>query len=278
MNPTADIVPFSATTGLASLPMYTLPELEPTVTQWWRGVARHMRDAGVSRAPDLLITPHSVLDHWLDENLLFSQTCGFPLMFLLDNRVRMVATPVYDAPGCDGPAYRSMVIVHEDLDVSNLSELRGKDVAINGRDSQSGFNTLRASVAKASSANGNFFGQTIVTGGHGNSIKAVQDKTAHCAAIDGVTLALYQRYKPTDVEGIRILCETDPAPGLPFVTRGDTNDDEIQALRDGLFAALADPDLIPLAEKQLLKGAAVLELQDYAVIKDMAEVGAHVEL
>jgi len=41
---------------------------------------------------------------------------------------------------------------------------------------------------------------------------------------------------------------------------------------------LDDPELKPLADKQLLTGAAALELEDYAVIKEMAAAGAQVEL
>ncbi len=278
MSDTADIVPFPSMAGLASMPMYTLPELESTVADWWRGVARHMRAAGVHQAPEFLTSPGAVLDHWLDEKLVFSQTCGFPLMFLLDDRVRLVATPIYDAPGCDGPTYRSMIIVPEDLDVSTLSDLSSLTVAINGRDSQSGFNAFRALVATVTEPDEKFFDRTIMTGAHSDSIKAVRQRTAHCAAIDGVTFALHQRYRPDAVAGIRILCETEAAPGLPFITSGKTSDDELAAIRDGLFAALADPELMPLADKQLLKGAAVLELEDYGVIKEMAAAGAAVDL
>jgi ABC-type phosphate/phosphonate transport system substrate-binding protein len=275
---TADIVPFPTTAGLASMPMYTLAETEDTVVAWWRGVARHMRACGVARAPEILTKPAVPLDHWLDDRLLFSQTCGFPLMFLLEGRVRVVATPIYDAPGCEGATYRSMIIVPDDLDVESIGDLHGLDVAINSRDSQSGFNAFRALLATVVEGGEKFFGRTMMTGAHADSIKAVRDGTAQCAAIDGVTYALHQRYQPDNLTGIRILCETAAAPGLPFITGGDVSDDELQAIRDGLFAAFADPELIPLADKQLLKGAAILDLQDYEIIKDMATIGALVDL
>ena len=278
MITSADVVPFPTTAGLASLPMYTLPEQADTVSAWWRGLGRHMREAGVSRAPEFLTKPDSVMEHWVDDKLLFSQTCGFPLIFLLEDRVRMVATPIYDAPGCDGPTYRSMIIVPDDLDVEGLADLRGLDVAVNERDSQSGFNAFRATVASVAEPGAPFFGRTVMTGAHRDSLRAVQDHSVQCAAIDGVTLALQQRYRPDLMAGVRILCETEPAPGLPFITRGDVSDDELEALRDGLFAALADPELKPLADKQLLTGAEVLELEDYAVIREMATAGAQVEL
>ena len=280
MSNSAAIVPFPGSVGLASLPMYTLPEIEDSVSAWWRGVARHMRAAGISHAPDILTQPDSVMDNWTDKNLVFSQTCGFPLVYLLGEQARMIATPIYDAPGSDGPNYRSMIIVPDDLDVSTFADLQHMDAAVNAWDSQSGFNAFRALVASntAKKTDEKFFARTIITGSHEGSMNAVRTRTAHCACIDGVTLALFQRYRPDALGGVRILCETDWAPGLPFITHGDASDDELQALRDGLFAALADPELAPLADKQLLKGAAVLELSDYRKISDMVEQGSNVQL
>lgn len=280
MNDSADCTAFPDTVGTASLPMYTLPEITDTVDKWWRGVARHMRTAGACTTPDTLVQPTSVLEHWTDENLVFSQTCGFPLIYLLKNKVRMIATPIYDAPGCKGPDYRSMIIVPKSLNAGEFTDLRHLDAAVNTRDSQSGFNAFRALISGATEnqPDEKFFARTIVTGSHEGSIDAVRTGAAQCACIDGVTLALFRRYRPSALKGIRVLCETDRAPGLPFITHGETTDQNLQALRDGLFSALRDPELVPLADAQLLKGATVLEADDYDRISQMAEQGAGVHL
>ena len=83
---------------------------------------------------------------WSPASIL-SQTCGYPYATRLRGRVRLVATPVYRAEGCDGARYRSVLLVRADDRAENLADLRGRRVALNADDSQSGHNALRAAVA-----------------------------------------------------------------------------------------------------------------------------------
>lgn len=258
--------------------MYALPEMEGPLRTWWQGLARHLRHAGVGRVPDRLDEPDDLPVHWLDDDLLFSQTCGYPLTHILDQKVTLIAVPIYDAPGCDGILYRSMIVVRDDLDVASLEDLQQCDVAINNWDSQSGFNALRARIASLATPGERFFARTLITTGHARSIAAVCSGEAHCAAIDGVTLALFQRHRPEVVSRLRILDQTDPAPGLPYITRRDIATDELDALRAGLFAALADPELAAARADLLLTGAALVEWDDYDVIRHMETMGKKVVL
>lgn len=273
MSPSADIIRLPTAARPAALPMYLLPEVEDAVHAWWLGLARHLREAGVDRVPDRLETPDDLNLHWLDKDLLFSQTCGYPLTHVLEDRVSLIAAPIYEAPGCDGMTYRSMIIVRGDLKVSSLADLQHCDVAINGWDSQSGFNALRARVADFAEPGERYFARTLVTAAHARSIKAVREGEAQCAAIDGVTLALFQKHRPSEVAGLRILDQTEAAPGLPYITRKDVSADELDAIRSGLFAALADPDLAEVRAALLLTGAALVERQDYDAITRMEEKG-----
>ena len=276
MSSGANILRFPNTPRPASLPMYIMPELEGTVTNWWHGVAHHMREQGVENVPDVLSVPEDRIQHWLDPDLLFSQTCGYPLTHILAERVTVIAIPIYDAPGCEGSEYSSMVIVPENLKVDTLADLSGLDVAINGWDSHSGFNIFRAMVAEVAEPGERFFLRTLVTNSHARSIAALRNKEAQCAAIDAVTLALIGKHRPEELEGIRILCQSPMAPGLPYVTSGSVSEDELQKLQTGLFAALADTDLMPLAENLLIKGATLPGPADYQRIIDIEKAGASV--
>jgi len=91
-----------------------------------------------------------------------------------------------------------------------------------------------------------------------------------------VTLALFQRHRPDAVSGLRILDQTDPAPGLPYITRTGISDEELDALRTGLFAALADPELADVRADLLLKGAECIELDAYDTIRQMEKAGSGV--
>jgi len=174
-----------------------------------------------------------------------------------------------------------MIIVREDLAVEEMSDLRGLDVAINSWDSHSGFNILGAMVAQLEEAvepGERFFSRTLVTDGHARSILAVQKGEAQCASIDAVTLAMVDRYRPDDLEGLRVLCQSPMAPGLPFITSGTVSEDQLKKLQTGLFAALSDIDLIPLSEALMIKGAALAGPDDYQRILDLEALGAGIEL
>jgi len=93
---------------LASLPMYDLPETEDATRILWRGLAEHLRSAGIQDVPGTLTRQLDVPEHWLSPDLLFSQTCGYPFTHILKGRVRLIATPCYNAPGCEGPEYCSI--------------------------------------------------------------------------------------------------------------------------------------------------------------------------
>lgn len=278
MKTSAKIIRLPSAARPASLPMYTLPEIEGAAHIWWQGLARHLRQAGVDRVPGQLDEPDDLLVHWLDDDLLFSQTCGYPLTHVLNQQVSLVATPAYDAPGCDGAMYRSMIVVREDFQAASLGDLRHCDVAINSWDSQSGFNALRARLAPLATPGERFFARTLITTSHRHSIAAVSSGEAQCAAIDGVTLALFQRHRPDDVAGLHIIDQTDAAPGLPYITRRDISAGELEALRSGLFTALADPELADARADLLLTGAALVERDAYDVIVDMEAAGREILL
>ena len=102
--------------------------------------------AGIA-APDVLARGQALGEIWTDPRLLLAQTCGYPLVTTLKDRVAVLATPCYDAPGCTGPSYRSAVIVRASEHASGLSNMRGRICAMNGPESNSGMNLLRAAVA-----------------------------------------------------------------------------------------------------------------------------------
>ena len=84
--------------AVASLPMYDLPAIRDATDHWWRGLARAFRSEGVPDVPDALSRGPDVRDLWRHGGLLFSQTCGYPLMHELKDDVTLLATPCYVAP------------------------------------------------------------------------------------------------------------------------------------------------------------------------------------
>lgn len=249
-----------------SLPMYD--QAPDALCAFWEGLRGQMREAGLRGVPDELSRPADLDAHWRSPGTLLSQTCGYPLATVLADRVRLVGTPRYAAPGCRGSDYASLVVVRADDPARSVSDLRGRRAAFNGRRSQSGYNAFRALVAPHARG-GRFFAEVIETGGHARSLRTVQDGTADVAAIDCVTYAMTARHAPRSIEGLRILSVSEPCPGLPLITAWATHDDDIARLRAAFAAACADPALAAARQALLLEGLEVRPLADYGRCVEM---------
>ncbi|MGP1394812.1 MAG: phosphate/phosphite/phosphonate ABC transporter substrate-binding protein [Inquilinaceae bacterium] len=261
---------------LASLPMYDLPELRAATDAWWAGLATEFRRAGVDAVPDRLTRSPDPQDDWGDPDLLFSQTCGFPLTHAFAGRLTPLATPCHAAPGCDGPLYRSAVVARADRPDRTIGGFRGAVAAVNGFESQSGWNALAALVSPLADASGAFFGAVRVTGSHAASLAALTEGVADIAAVDCVTLALLARHRPAAVAGLVRVAWTDAAPALPYVTRSDAHPDLVGRLKAGLAAAMEDPALADARAALLIAGHRAATMADYRPIREMAAGAAAV--
>lgn len=247
--------------------MYDWPELRPATDAVWAALRAALRENGLA-APDSLERGRPRAAQWRDPDLLLSQTCGYPFATALRGAVRLVATPVYRAEGCDGPAYRSAVVVRVDDPADDVAELHGRIAAFNSVDSQSGYSALRATVA-AMARNGRFFSATVETGAHRDSMRAVAQGRADCAAIDCVCWALAGRHQPDLAGRLRVIAWSGPAPALPFVTAAGRSDGDVAALRDALTSVLADPAVQDARAALLLRGVEVLDDAAYGAILAM---------
>jgi len=234
---------------IAALQMYDWPEIRDATDRWWAGLARNLGvDLQLSR-PDEFTAP------WYQGDLIFAQTCGYPFTHALKGQVKLVATPHYEADGCVGPQYRSIVFARERRP---LAEYRGAVAAVNTPDSMSGMLALKLVFAPHVKA-GHFFSRAVETGGHLNSMAAVRGGEADVCAIDCVCVALARRYRPEALQGLVEIARSPAVPGLPWITRaGDP-----ALIREGLARAFADPDLAEAREALLLSGFSTLDVSAY---------------
>jgi ABC-type phosphate/phosphonate transport system substrate-binding protein len=199
-----------------------------------------------------------LLGHWQDDNLLLSQTCGYPLVTqLLD--VQVVGCFHYTAQGCEGRNYRSLIVVREADKNKALADFHGRIAACNSPDSQSGYHALRHHLAH----NDTFFRSIVWSGSHRQSLNAVQNGTADMAAVDCVTLALLTRYEPQTLVGLSIVGETELTPGLPLITSRHTSAQTLEALREALKDIAGDEKI---ADPLLISGFSPASRRDYDVI------------
>jgi ABC-type phosphate/phosphonate transport system substrate-binding protein len=251
----------------AMISMYDMPERRPAVTAWWEGLARHWRAAGLRDIPPSThFTDGELYDLWLAPDLFIAQTCGFPLTHRLKDRVTLVATPVYAVDGCAGGRYHSVIVARRESEVRSLDDVAGKVAAINGHDSQSGWNALRHSlIGKGAPA------RIVETGGHRKSMAAVREGRADVAAIDCVTYAGLERAAPQEVAPLRVIARSASAPALPFVTRRDIAPSDLEKLRAGFKAAVADPTLAEPRAAMLLAGVEIVPLRAYDRLLEMEQ-------
>lgn len=252
----------------ASLPMYDLPGLEAATDAWWVGLAAAFRAEGLAEVPENLTRGDDVRELWTAPDLFFSQTCGYPLTHALAGEVALVGTPVYACPGCAGGSYHSEILVRADDAAETLADLRGRCVATNGADSQSGWAALRHAVADLAE-NGRFFAEVKTSGGHLQSMRLVAEGAADVCAVDTVTYHLVARTQPELTQSLRVLAISATAPALPYIARRDLPVVDLKRLRSGLARACADPALAEVRADLLLQGVVVRPLADYDRILDL---------
>lgn len=255
---------------VASLGMYDLPALHDANDTLWRGLAGWLQAHGVDGVPERLDRERSLDQIWDDSDLLLAQTCGFPFATRWRSRLRSVATPIYEAPGCDGPTYRSVLIVRRDGGARTLADLRGAIVAINEPSSNSGCNLLAAAVMPLADK-ASFFGSAVLTGSHLASARAVAEGRASIAAIDVVTYAHLCNSHSALTGQLRAIGWTPPAPGLPLVTSIRSSPELVNALRKALAWASVAPELAVARKTLLLSGFAQLPDAAYTPLATISD-------
>src|SRR5262245_60570482 len=132
----------------ANLPWYDFPEIRAATDLLWSCLADNLRRRGVSRVPTTLDRNAPYRTQWMSGNLLFSQCCGYDAIFPpYSKHLRILATPVYAAAGCQGACYSSFVLVGDASPAEHIADLRGTRCAINEANSHSGMNVLRSMIA-----------------------------------------------------------------------------------------------------------------------------------
>ena len=259
----------------AGLPMYDFPEIRDATDAFWLSLSEKLRSRGVANVPTHLTRPHDLPKFWSDPHLLFGQTCGYPLSIGLCGEATIIATPVYDAPGCEGPRYGSFLIVPATSSATSLADTKGGICAINMSDSNTGMNLLRLAIADIGGT-APFYAKVIETLSHRKSLAMVASGQADIAAIDCVSFFHFSQIEPEITHSVRTIGETRKTPGLPFITSAETPTDTLSMLREALIETVHQTpraawlDTLRLRDIEVLPRSAydaVLELEREAAAK-----------
>lgn len=247
---------------IAALPMYDLPWLRPAHDRLWLLLADKLREAGIEDVPDTLDRGGDLVEGWTSPSLLLGQTCGYPMVTRLLDRVQLVATPHYAAEGCEGPFHRAAIVVRRDAPFATIGDLRGARAGMNDAGSNTGMNLFRAAIARVADRPG-FFRSVAVTGSHARSLAGILAGRIDVAAIDAVTLALLRDRYPDRADTLRVLDWTSLSPALPLITAAGSSNLVRDALRQGLSTIVDDPANRPVFQRLRVTGFSTLSMADY---------------
>jgi hypothetical protein len=95
----------------ASLPMYNLPEMRTCISDFWEALHGLLAKRGLAGLPETLNFDRRPVPERIGREVLFSQTCGYPLETFFCGQAIRLGTPCYDVPGYAGPNHRGLFIV-----------------------------------------------------------------------------------------------------------------------------------------------------------------------
>ena len=232
-------------TPFASLPMYNFPEMRSANAQFWGALRGLLLEAGLSDVPETLVFERAPVPARLEAEMLFSQTCGFPLETVFKGQALRLGAPVYDVPGCTGATHRAFFVVRADFPGWRLDDLRGAVFLLNSPLSNSGMNLPRRALAEIAGGTP-VFRQVIETGGHPASLERLLRGEGDVASIDCVTFAFWRHYRPKAAAALRIIGQTPPSPSIPFVTSAATPPQTVAILRQALGELARSPHYAPI--------------------------------
>ncbi|MDU6433736.1 MAG: PhnD/SsuA/transferrin family substrate-binding protein [Pantoea sp.] len=241
-----------------SLPMYDIHHPD---TRALTGILAQRLRAEVEWPADLLA-------HWRADDLLLSQTCGYPLVAMLPD-VQLVGAFQLSAPGCDGARYRSWLVARQEDEDCALADFRGRRAVANSVDSHSGYNALRYLIAPLAQA-GRFFSSTLLSGSHRQSLADLRAGKADIAAIDCLSWALLRRHAPHELSSLAIVGETPLCPAPPLIASAQTDAQTLATLRRVLTQFAEEK----AARASFISGFTVPERAAYNEIKRWEEQAA----
>ena len=253
---------------IAALPMYDYPELVLAHAALWGALADRLSAAGVSDVPRNLTRGLTHFELWRHPRLLLGQGCEYPLAKSFSDCVRLVATPRYAVPGCEGFTYRSAIVVRTGDSANTLTDLRNRRCAVNEPTSNSGMNLLRGAIAPLSGGKA-FFESIVLSGSHRASAEMVAQGVADVAALDCVSFAHFQRLYRSSVAELRVLAWTDPSPSLPFITARATDGATLLALRTALTDVITDASLEGVRKQLFLEGFDVAPEENFPAVLNL---------
>lgn len=149
-------------------------------------------------------------------------------------------------------SYHSYLIVNKDSGFHRLEDLRGRVFAFTDPDSNTGKLVPTYWLKQMGEQPESFFGKTIYTYSHDNSILAVARGLVDGATIDGLIWEYYNQKDPIFTSKTRIIRKSEPYGIPPLVAAKSSPPDLKESIRRLLFSMHLDPEGQQILEELMI--------------------------
>jgi phosphonate transport system substrate-binding protein len=146
--------------------------------------------------------------------------CGLPYVWKVERGqppLELLVAPVMQGERYHRrPVYFSDVVVRRSSHFHTFADLRGATWAYNESGSHSGYNVVRAHLARLGERSG-YLGRVLASGAHQNSLRLLLAGEVDATAIDSTVLEAELHHQPAIKEQIRVVATLGPSPIPPWL-------------------------------------------------------------
>ena len=150
--------------------------------------------------------------------------------------------------------YQAYLIVNKDSPFQKLDDLRGKSFAFTDPESNTGKLVPTYWLNKTGTGVEDFFGKTIYTYSHDNSIRAVAMSLVDGAAVNGQVWEYYNHNDPVFTTKTRIIKISQPFGNPPVVASAHLSNQMKAHIRSLLLEMHLDPDGKKILDELMIDG------------------------
>jgi phosphonate transport system substrate-binding protein len=162
--------------------------------------------------------------------------------------------------------YRAVIIVPADSDVEKVEDLEGKDFAFGSVSSTSGSLYPSIMLNQAGIDYRTDLGEVVYTGGHDTTAQAVANGRVAAGGLEDRILYGLQEDGIIEKDKVRVIEESEPIEGYPWVVRDALSEGDEQALTDA-FLGIEDPKLLDLLRAEDYQK---VQASDYDYVEEQA--------
>ncbi|CAN5683260.1 putative selenate ABC transporter substrate-binding protein [soil metagenome] len=141
--------------------------------------------------------------------------------------------------------YHSLIITPTDSDIESVEDVEGRDFAFGSVSSTSGslYPSIMLQTASIDYRTG--LGEFTYTGGHDTTAQAVANGRVDAGGLEDRIFYDLRDEGAIEEDSVRIVAESEPIEGYPWVVRDDLSGEDKEALA-GAYLNMEDPELLDL--------------------------------